>query len=168
MDKLLDGLTGLLIPPATFAMICFVVYTIVNGLRGWHRQRVTGQFQSKLLDKIGSVNELGAFLNTEAGARFLKGLTTMSEPVGPHTRILRAIQSGAVFATLGVALYLYGWMTPTIRGEVTNAVNAVATIFFGIGIGFLVSATLSYRLSKELGLFRNKGRANDESPASTL
>ena len=144
---------GDLIPFGAFAMVSWIVYTIVNGLRRWHQQRVLNQFQTKLLDRIGSVSELGTFLNTEAGERFLKGLTTISEAaVSPQARILRAVQSGAVLAVLGLSLYLYGWLTPTIRSEVTNGINAVATIFLGLGVGFLVSAALSYRLSKQMGL----------------
>ena len=143
---------GELIPFGAFAMVSWVIFVIVDGIRRWHQQRVLGQFQSKMLDRIGSVNELGAFLNTEAGSRFLKGLTTLSEPMDPRLRILRAAQSGAVLATLGVGLYLYGWLTPTVRGEVTNGINALATIFFAIGVGFLVSAALSFRLSKQMGL----------------
>jgi hypothetical protein len=146
-------LAGILIPLGAFVMVSWIVYTTVNGLRRWHQQRMLSQFQTKLLDRIGSVNELGAFLNTEAGASFLKGLTTVTEAgTGPHGRILRAVQSGAVLATLGVGLYLYGWLTPTIPGELTNAINAVATIFCGIGVGFLVSAALSYRLAKQMQL----------------
>src|ERR1700741_2073483 len=99
----------ILIPIAGMVMTAFVVYTIVEGIRRWHQQRVLNQFQIKLLDRIGSGTDLAAFLNTEAGARFLKGLTTLSETAGPHVRILRAIQSGAVLATLGLGLYLYGW-----------------------------------------------------------
>jgi hypothetical protein len=141
-----------LIPFGAFAMVSWVAFVIVDGVRRWHQQRVLGQFQSKMLDRIGSVTELGAFLNTEAGTRFLKGLTSVNEEGAPQVRILRAVQSGAVLTTLGIALYLYGWLTPTVRGEVTNGVNAVATILFGIGVGFLLSAALSYRLSKQMGL----------------
>src|SRR4051812_35363628 len=90
-------LGGILIPLGAFTMICWIVYTVVNGARRWYRQRTVGQFQSKLLDRIGSVDELGAFLNTEAGGRFLRGLTTLNESeVGPQVRILRAVQTGAV------------------------------------------------------------------------
>ena len=64
------ALTGLLIPLGAFVMVSWIVYTIVNGLRMWHQQRMLGQFQTKLLERIGSVNELGAFLNTEAGVAF--------------------------------------------------------------------------------------------------
>jgi hypothetical protein len=162
-------LVGILIPLGAFAMVSWIVYTIVTGLRRWHQQRMMGQFQTKLLDRISSVNELGAFLNTEAGARFLKGLTTVNESeIGPHARILRAVQTGAVLATLGTGLYLYGWLTPGVRGEVTNSINAVATIFFGIGVGFLGSAALSYRLSKRMGLLAPDEQRRHESAGSTF
>lgn len=158
----------ILIPIAGMVMTAFVVYTIVEGIRRWHQQRVLNQFQIKLLDRIGSVSDLASFLNTEAGARFLKGLTTLSETAGPHVRILRAIQSGAVLATLGLGLYLYGWLTPTVRGEVTNSINAIATILFGIGAGFLISAAVSYRLSKQMGLLSTDHLPRREPAAPTL
>jgi len=162
-------MAGILVPLGAFCMVSWIVFTVVTGLRRWHQQRMLGQFQTKLLDRIGSVNELGAFLNTEAGARFLKGLTTINESeVGPHARILRAVQTGAVLATLGTGLYLYGWLTPGVRGEVTNSINAVATIFFGIGVGFLGSAAISYRLSKQMGLLAPNEQGRHESAESTL
>jgi len=162
-------MAGILVPLGAFCMVSWIVYTVVTGLRRWHQQRMLGQFQTKLLDRIGSVNELGAFLNTETGARFLKGLTTVNESeVGPQARILRAVQTGAVLATLGTGLYLYGWLTPGVRGEVTNSINAVATIFFGIGVGFLGSAALSYRLSKQMGLLAPDEKRRHESAESTF
>lgn len=154
----------ILISWGAFLMVSWLVYTIVAGIRRWYQQRTLGQFQAKLLDRIGSVNELGAFLNTEAGTRFLKSLTTVNEAAGPELRILRAIQSGAVLTTLGIGLYLYGWMTPTVPGGVTNAINAVATIFFGLGVGFLASSALSYRLSQRMGLLAgDEQQRNDHS-----
>ena len=165
----MDDAIGLLVPLGAFVMVSWVVYVIVNGVRGWHQQRMLGQFQTKLLDRIGSVNELGAFLNTDAGAHFLKQLTTVNEAsAGPHARILRAVQSGAVLATLGVGLYLYGWMTPTVPGEVTNGINAVATIVFGLGAGFLGSAVLSYRLSRQMGLLSTTEQRRNEPSVPTI
>lgn len=158
---------GDLIPFGAFAMVSWVVYVIVvTGFQAWYQRRTQSQFQSKMLDKIGSVTELGAFLNTEAGTRFLQGLS--SEVASPHLRILRAVQSGAVLSTLGIALYLYGWVTPTLQGEATNVINALATIFLGLGVGFLTSAALSYRLSKQMGLLSTDQQRNRESTAQAL
>jgi hypothetical protein len=145
----------ILIPLGGMVMIAWIVYTVVTGIQGWYQRRVQAQFQSKMLDKIGSVSELGQFLNTEAGTRFLKGLT--SDASGPHGRILRAVQSGLVLGVLGIGLFIYGWFSPTIPGEAKHATNAVATILLSLGVGFLVSALTSYRLSKQLGLLSSDG-----------
>jgi hypothetical protein len=157
-----------LVPLGAFAMISWIIYTVVDGIRRSHQQRMLNQFQTKLLDRIGSVSEFSAFLNTEAGIRFLKGLTMVAEATArPHARILSAVQSGAVTAALGIGLYLYGWLTPSVPGEVVNGINAVATIFFAIGVGLLVSAALSYRLSKRLGLLA-VDRDRDEAGVPTF
>jgi hypothetical protein len=140
----------ILIPLGGMVMTGWIVYTLVAGIQNWYQRRTQAIFQSKMLDKIGSVSELGAFLNTDAGSRFLKGLT--GEAAGPQVRILRGVQSGTVLASIGVGLYLYGWFSPTVPGEAINAVNAIATILFALGVGFLVSAALSFRLSKQMGL----------------
>jgi hypothetical protein len=140
-----------LIPFGAFAMVSWIFYLVVDGLRRWHQQRTLGQFQAKLLDKIGTVNELGEFLGTDAGGRFLKGMTSEATS-GPQARILRAVQSGVVLTALGIGLYAYGWFTPTIPHDAINAINAVATILFALGVGFLASAGLSYRLSRHMGL----------------
>ena len=158
----MDDAIGLFVPLGAFVMVSWVVYVIVSGIRRWHQQRMLNQFQTKLLERIGSVNELGAFLNTEAGARFLKVLTSADEAAVPQTGMLRAVQSGAVLATLGLGLYVYGWMTPTVPGGVTNAVNALATIFFALGVGFLVSVALSLRLSRRLGLLKGDEHSRNE------
>jgi hypothetical protein len=158
----------ILVPWGAFLMISWVVFVTANGLRRWHQQRMLNQFQTKLLDRIGSVNELGAFLNTDAGARFLKGLTTVGEAAGPHVRILRAVQSGAVLATLGFGLYLYGWLTPTLRAGTVNSINAIATILFGLGVGLLASAWLAYRLSQRMGLLATSQDARHEPALPTL
>jgi hypothetical protein len=164
----MDDVVWVLIPLGAFAMVSWIVFTIVNGIGRSHQQRILGQFQTKLLDRIGSVSELGAFLNSDAGARFLKGLTTVSEAAGPHIRILRAVQSGAVLATLGLGLYLYGWLTPTLRAGTVNSINAIATILFGLGVGLLASAWLAYRLSQRMGLLATNQDARNEPALPTL
>jgi hypothetical protein len=154
----MEAVLGNLIPFGAFAMVSWVIFVIVDAIRRSHQQRVLGQFQSKMLDRIGSVSELASFLNTEAGSRFLKDLTTVNDVASPQSRILRAVQSGAVLSTLGIALYLYGWFTPTTSADLSNTISAIATIFFGLGVGSLISAALSYRLSERMGLLSGDER----------
>ena len=55
----------ILIPLGGMLLSGWIIYTIIAGIQNWHQRRTQAIFQSKMLDKIGSVNELGTFLNTE-------------------------------------------------------------------------------------------------------
>src|SRR5262249_8270963 len=59
----------ILTPLGGMLLTGWMIYTIVAGIQNWHQRRTQAIFQSKMLDKIGSVNELGTFLNTNAGSR---------------------------------------------------------------------------------------------------
>jgi len=156
----------ILIPLGGMVLSGWIIYTIIAGIQNWHQRRTQAIFQSKMLDKIGSVNDLGTFLNTDAGTRFLKSLT--GEMASPQMRILRGAQSGVVLASLGLGLYIYGWFSPEVPAEVINTTNAIATILFALGVGFLIAAALSYRLSKQMGLLADNGDRSRESTATAL
>jgi hypothetical protein len=156
----------ILIPLGGMVLSGWIIYTVIAGIQNWYRRRTEAIFQSKILDKIGSVNELGTFLNSDAGVRFLKGLT--SELASPEIRILRGVQSGVVLASLGLGLYIYDWFSPQVPAEVVNTINAIATILFALGAGFLVAAALSYRLSKQMGLLADDGDRRRETTTHTV
>jgi hypothetical protein len=166
---LMSDAVWVLVPLGAFALVGWIVYAIVNVIGRSQQLRLLNQFQTKLLDRIGSVSELAGFLNTDAGSSFLQGLTKVNELVTPQGRILRAVQSGAVLTTLAIALYVYGWFTPPATpSDVVNTINIVATIFFGLGAGLLISARLSYRLSDQMGLLRGDQAIRGERSLPTV
>ena len=164
MEGLIGSLTGLLVPLGAFAMVAWILYTIVEGLRRWYQQRSLNQFQTKLLDKIGSVGELGAFMNSAGGERFLEALKV--ESAGPEVRIIRATQSGTVLTMLGLSLFGYLLVRPLDPGA-ANEIAMLATIFMAIGVGLLISARLSFGLSRRLGLIDQENRRETPSPSHT-
>jgi len=124
---------------------CWAVFVIVDGFRRRQQVRVSAEFQTRLLDRIGSAREFGEFLATESGARFLDAIS-VDRNVTP-TGILRALQSGTVSLSLGVAMFVLG------RGKsYQEGLWIVATICAALGIGLLLASALSYLLSKRLGL----------------
>ena len=151
-----------LIPLSAFAAGAWVIHTIVDGFRRRQQLRLATDFHGKLLDRIGSAREFGEFLNTTGGTKFFDSLTIEREGGGAHARILRAVQAGFVFLTLGLGLFLLiGNITLTTRdfvnGELitSNAESGIAvfaTISTSIDIGLLLSAAASYMLSKRMGL----------------
>jgi len=139
-----------LIPISLFAAIAWIVHVIVEGYRRRQQMRMAAEFHGKLLERIGSTQEFGEFLNTPGGARFLESLTIERES-GPHVRILRAVQSGLVLLALGVGLFLFAGSRslPEPAGDSVRLFGTVATC---IGVGLLLSASASYGLSRRMGL----------------
>jgi hypothetical protein len=154
----------IIIVPALFFMIGYIVWVLTNA---WHRSRrlkMVTDFNSKLLDRLGSVKDFSEFLQTGAGGRFMQDLGSEPQPAsGPQERILRAAQLGTVLICLGLGLLLLSFFSPTSLESALAEFNAFGTIALSLGIGFVLSAVASYRLARTLGLL---GRAPDP-PAVT-
>lgn len=147
----------IIILPAMFGAVVWLVYIVVDGFRRRQRLKVFTEFHSKLLDRIGSAREFGEFFSSDAGARFLDSLS--SEKGAPQTRILAAAQWGFTLTALGIALFiLTGSYTFEqersfeFRRGTADVIVFVATVSVGIGIGSLVSAAASYLLASRMGV----------------
>ena len=138
-----------------FGSTCYVAYVILEGIRSRQRAKLTSELQTKLLDRVGSAQELGAFLNSEGGARLLATLSPTRLNGGPHQRILRALQAGLVLLALGVALFIYiGVRALPVEGE--DVVAMIATVSCALGVGLLMAAGASFRVSKRMGLLNTR------------
>jgi len=144
-----------------FGSIAFVITTMINAwLRRTHLKAVT-EFNLRLLDRIGSIKDFNDFLQTEGGAKFMSSLTTTAttKPVGSASaRILLASQIGIVLSTLGIGLLS---LQSTLVADADDAVGFVITgvIALSIGIGFIVSAGVSFWLARTLNVI-DTGRTN--------
>jgi len=144
----------------------FVVFVVILGAllwvlkailenRRWGKvAKVQSEVHSKLLEKFGNSQELLAYMETEAGKRFLESQPLQLEAQGtrptpyPFGRILLSMQLGMVALLVGMGL-LY------LRSHVTEGAEGcliLGTLASTVGIGFLLSAAASYALSQHLGL----------------
>jgi len=136
-------------------MIGFIVWVLVNGWLRRMRLKLTADFQSKLLDRIGSLSDLNDFVQTEGGKKLLDGLAFQLPSTRPHESILRTIQVGIVLLSLGAAfvlLRLYFGTKYSAYGDY-EVLTIVGAIGLSLGVGFLISAAASYGLSRRLGVF---------------
>ena len=70
-------------------------------------------------------------------------------------RILRALQAGLVLLALGVGLFVYiAARALPIEGE--DAVAMIATVASALGVGLLLAACVSYRMSRRMGLLNRR------------
>jgi len=129
-----------------FVLIAWIVFVVADGRRRREQLKVTSEFNAKILEKMGSTAEFGAFLETDGGRRFMKMLTV--EGPSAKTRMLGSTQTGIVCACIGVAMHILGGIFYYLR----DGLWVIGGIVTACGIGFIVSTAASYRLSKTLGL----------------
>ncbi|HLP46993.1 MAG TPA: hypothetical protein VK469_13650 [Candidatus Kapabacteria bacterium] len=127
----------------------FIVGMIIWGILEWRRSKHKYELQNKLLEKFSAVPELNDFLKSQGGNKFLDFLTVGG--IGPKEKLLASISKGVIFSILGLAFLFIG---PFLGGEAAEikGVQALGVVSMAIGIGFLVSTFISYKLSKKWGI----------------
>ena len=158
----------IIIVPSLFFMIGYVVWVLANTWSRRNRLKLVTEFHSKLLDKLGSVKDFGEFVQTEAGTRFMADLGAEPASIGgPHERILRAAQLGIVLSCLGVGLLVLSFFSPTLAHRGQEGFNAFGTVALSLGVGFIISAAASYRLSGRLGLLGRGASGATQEPLTS-
>lgn len=132
--------------PILFTLVGFIVWTIFSSIRRYQTAKLQAGLKTKLLEKFGSGQELLAYVQSDAGKRFLESLAM--EQKTPYGRILGAAQVSVILVLVSFA-FLF------LRGRVSGAEEGFlvfGTIALCLGIGFGLSAALSYYMSKSFGL----------------
>ena len=129
-----------------FALIAWIVFVIVDGGRRKEQLKVSSTFHGKVLEKLGSTAEFGAFLETDGGKQLMKSLTV--EGPSAKTRILGSTQTGIVCTAVGLAMLILGGIFYYLR----DGLWVMGGIVTACGVGFIASTIASYRLSKALGI----------------
>lgn len=144
--------------PFTVFVCCLLavlwVLRLVLENRRWNKSfKIHEEVHTKLIEKFASGQDLTAYMGSDAGRRLLEW-TPPSIDGGSRgvpaaaSRILWSIQAGLVLGLVGIGLLL-------IRDRVTDAVEPLlvfGTLGATVGAGFIISAFVSYALSKHLGL----------------
>ena len=130
--------------------VLWVVRTILENRR-WNKSfKVHEDVHTKLIDKFASGQELTTYMESDAGRRLLEWTPPSIEGRMPFAagRILWSLQAGLILGLAGIGLL-------SVRHYVPDAAQPL--LVFGmlgltIGLGFCLSAALSYGISKHLGL----------------
>jgi hypothetical protein len=144
----------------------FVIVLTVVGALGWmlktaidYRRwgrltKVQTEAHTKLLDRFTGNEELLAYVKSPAGAKFLESAPIMLDGAPrmmgtPMNRILWSMQAGVVLAACGIGM---NYVSRRIDPYSQDPIFAVSVILLSLGLGFFVSAALSFALSRRLGL----------------
>ena len=148
------------------AIVFFVVTTVLSALawivrtlidyRRWHRlSKVQAEAHAKLLDRFTANDELIAYVQSAAGAKFLQSAPIALDPGAqslgaPFARILWSIQAGLVLGAGGFGLY---FVSGRVDPEVSQPLFTTGVLAVSLGVGFVASAVVAFLMSKRLGLF---------------
>ena len=103
-------------------------------------------FHNKVLSKLESADALTTFMDSKGGKRLLSSFTR--EFSQSRDRILGSVQAGILLSFGGLSMIILDAVYDF--GE--RAVFAIGALVMAVGLGFLVSATVSYYLSQRWGL----------------
>ena len=152
---------------AVIALITGVLTWLVRTLldhRRWSRiSKVQAEVHNKLMDRLTANEDLLAYIQTPAGKRFLESapITLDGAPravSAPISRILWSVQVGLVLAAAGFGLE---YVSGSIDKTVSQPLFAMGVLAISIGIGFVLSAIVSYVLSRRLGLWETAAATAD-------
>jgi hypothetical protein len=146
---------------AGFLVVISLIYSLLRQAleyRRWRRQiQVQTDIHTKLLDRMTNNQELLAYIETSAGRRFLEApvplLAAAQAPglsIAPVARILWSVQIGVVVVAAGIGF----WIARTSVDDVdlASVFQVMGSLAIAVGVGFVVSAMLSWALSQRMGL----------------
>ena len=150
-----EALAVTLVLVSFMAGLHFLVSAGLNARKASALIRTRADLQTKLLDRLGSGREVVEFCQTEGGKQFVEALSlgvleTPTSKGSPTERIMGSVQKGIILTLLG-----FGFLLLTLkfhRDDPGDVFMVIGTVGLSLGIGFLLSAGASYRLSKSLGI----------------
>lgn len=147
-------LIAVLNPLGFFTLVGLMAWIVYR----WHQARTQArmEFHRQLLEKFDSGREFSEFLESKGSQRLLEGL--WSEKITAKERILQSTRWGVVLTVVGAGGLALSWQEEDLL--------IPGMLILALGLGFLVSTAISYRLSSKLGLLRDEESATESDRTS--
>jgi hypothetical protein len=145
----MGDLTPLIGMVSFFAIIGWLIRSFLDYRRQSRTTEVQAQLQRQLIEKMGSSEDLLAYLKSDAGHRLVSSAAL--ERSNPLARILGAIQAGIILVVVGGALVLLRGLDG-LGSDAYTGLTFLGTLALAVGAGFLISSVATYALSKRWGL----------------
>jgi hypothetical protein len=139
--------------------LLWVAHVLLENRR-WNRIfKLQTDVHGRLIERFGTSQEVLTYMSTDAGKRFLEatpiavGFERQAPVPSPVARVLTPLQIGIVMTLLGAGLI-------SLRHSIAD--GGVALLVLGMvvlmpGIGFIISAGVTWVLARHLGLMPNSG-----------
>jgi hypothetical protein len=150
-----------------FGVVTWLIRTTIDYRRWKQLSKVQTEIHTRLLDRFASNEDLLAYIQSPAGSRFLESSPISLDPAprslgAPLGRILWSVQAGLVSIAAGFGLEAVANRFSDVASE---AVRALGILGVALGLGFVISAIISFVISQRLGLIETPARP-PESPST--
>jgi len=171
-ERIWDGLIPLLAFACGLVAIFVLARMFVENRRWGRIFKMQSDVHGRLIEKFTSNQELASYMETDAGRKFLEAAPI---PVGIEqdrrvpsavARVLTPLQAGIVMVLLGIGLLSLRHAGP----DMDTPMLFFGTVVLMPGIGFIISAGVSWLLAARLGLMPAETAAQnrfDSSPGTT-
>ena len=158
LELISDGIPFLVFVCLLLGLLWLTQVLLEN--RRWNRIfKLQTDVHGKLIERFGTSQEVLTYMGTEAGKRFLEatpiavGFERQQPVPSPVARVLTPLQIGIVMTLLGIGLIFLRHSVPD--GDAPLLV--VGTVVLMPGLGFIISAGITWVLARHLGLMPESG-----------
>jgi len=144
-----------------FGLIAWLIRTFID-YRHWNRlTNLQTEVHTKLMDRLTTHEDLLAYIQSPAGSRFLES-TPVALDAGPRSlaaplgRILWTVQGGVVLIAAGIGLQV---VAGRVSYDAAQPLRALGILGMALGFGLVVSAVVSFMISRRLGLIGQSNAA---------
>jgi hypothetical protein len=166
-SDMVQGISIFFVITLIVSTLAWVIRTLIAHRRWSRLSRVQTEVHGKLMDRFATNEELMNYIATPAGKRFLElaplQLDDTPRPLSiPISRILISVQIGLVLGAAGIGMIVVSTNVPQ---EIIQPLSGLGTLAISLGVGFVLSAVISYILSRRLGLWTSR---DESSSAPTV
>jgi hypothetical protein len=168
-DDFMRNLSPLLAFLGFLIFLVWIIRLLVENRRWTRTFRLQSEVHTRLIDKFSSNQELGAYMETEAGRRFLEAapipvnVEASQRVPNAVARVLTPLQIGTVMILLGMGLLFLRHAGPDMDAPML----VLGTLVLMPGIGFILSAGITWILAARLGLMPAETATHGNLPYSS-
>ena len=160
-DLISDG-TPFLVFLCILGALLWLTQVLIENRRWGRMFKLQSDVHGKLIERFGTSQEVLTYMSTDAGKRFLEGtpiavgLDRQQPMPSPVARVLTPLQIGVVMTLLGLGLIFLRHSLP----DAAAPLLVVGTVVLMPGLGFIISAGITWVLARHLGLMPESGVHN--------
>ena len=150
LHHFMQDLLPIVVLPVMVIAAAWLISLIIATFRHRATLRARAELYNRILDKFGSADEFTAYLQTEDGRGFFESQAV--ETSAPLTRILNSVKIGTILFIVSGGFFVLSLIAKT--EDSIFALNVLCIVILTLGIGFLASSLLSYKLAKRWGIIK--------------